>query len=92
MFLGRETVCHLSICRVFLTSLQITQSKPKFNVAALLQEVDGEQDGRATVEENCPKCNNHEAKYSTLQMRSADEGQTIFYECTKCGHVWSVNA
>jgi DNA-directed RNA polymerase I subunit RPA12 len=51
-----------------------------------------ERDARATVEETCPKCGHGHAKYSTLQMRSADEGQTIFYECQGCAHVWSVNA
>jgi len=71
----------------------VTESRPKFNVAALLQENnDRDQDVRATVEEQCPKCKHGLAKYSTLQMRSAEEGQTIFYECLACEHVWSVNA
>jgi DNA-directed RNA polymerase I subunit RPA12 len=46
---------------------------------------------RATVDEDCPKCGNHGLEFYTLQLRSADEGQTVFYECTKCGHKYSQN-
>lgn len=46
---------------------------------------------RATVDEPCPKCGNPEMEFYTLQLRSADEGQTVFYECPKCGHKYSTN-
>lgn len=36
------------------------------------------------VERRCPKCNNDKMSYATLQLRSADEGQTVFYTCTQC--------
>lgn len=36
------------------------------------------------VERVCPKCGNDQMSYATLQLRSADEGQTVFYTCTKC--------
>jgi DNA-directed RNA polymerase I subunit RPA12 len=36
------------------------------------------------VERKCPKCGNDKMSYATLQLRSADEGQTVFYTCTKC--------
>lgn len=36
------------------------------------------------VERQCPQCKNNKMSYATLQMRSADEGQTVFYTCTKC--------
>lgn len=36
------------------------------------------------VERSCPKCGNDKMSYATLQLRSADEGQTVFYTCTNC--------
>ncbi|EGF96895.1 uncharacterized protein MELLADRAFT_54373 [Melampsora larici-populina 98AG31] len=43
------------------------------------------------MDEICPKCSNPQMKYHTLQLRSADEGTTVFYECPKCGHKFSTN-
>lgn len=39
------------------------------------------------IKEDCPKCDNDELTFYTLQLRSVDEGQTVFYECEKCGYV-----
>lgn len=37
------------------------------------------------VEKFCGKCNKlTEQTYFTAQLRSADEGQTVFYRCTEC--------
>ena len=46
---------------------------------------------RATTDEACPKCGNQGMEYYTMQLRSADEGQTVFYECPKCKHKFSIN-
>lgn len=46
---------------------------------------------RATVDEVCPDCGAQGMEFYTLQLRSADEGQTVFYECTECGHKHSTN-
>lgn len=46
---------------------------------------------RATIQEACPKCNHPELSFYTMQLRSADEGQTVFYECSQCGHTYSTN-
>lgn len=50
-----------------------------------------ETESRATIEEPCPKCNNPQMTFFTLQLRSADEGSTVFYECPKCAYKFSTN-
>ncbi|XP_011172012.1 DNA-directed RNA polymerase I subunit RPA12-like [Solenopsis invicta] len=46
---------------------------------------DSEDDAEGPiVERQCPQCQNDKMSYATLQLRSADEGQTVFYTCTKC--------
>ncbi|XP_008775245.2 uncharacterized protein LOC103695639 isoform X3 [Phoenix dactylifera] len=46
---------------------------------------------RAVVNESCPQCHHPQLEYYTRQLRSADEGQTVFYECPECRHKFSVN-
>ncbi|CAJ1950312.1 unnamed protein product [Cylindrotheca closterium] len=46
---------------------------------------------RATIEEPCPRCSCPEVGYYTVQLRSVDEGQTVFYECPTCKYTWSIN-
>jgi DNA-directed RNA polymerase I subunit RPA12 len=46
---------------------------------------------RAEVNEPCPKCDNDRLRFYTMQLRSADEGQTVFYECEKCKFTFSQN-
>jgi len=36
----------------------------------------------------CAKCGNNEAYWRLRQTRSADESETRFLRCTKCGHTW----
>uniref|UniRef100_A0A060T5E3 DNA-directed RNA polymerase subunit n=1 Tax=Blastobotrys adeninivorans TaxID=409370 RepID=A0A060T5E3_BLAAD len=45
----------------------------------------------AIIKEKCPECGNDEMQYQTLQLRSADEGATVFYTCTKCKYRFRQN-
>ncbi|CAB3397754.1 unnamed protein product [Caenorhabditis bovis] len=46
--------------------------------------IEHEDAADAIVEHVCTKCGHNKATYSTMQTRSADEGQTVFYTCLKC--------
>ncbi|KAG7177105.1 DNA-directed RNA polymerase I subunit RPA12-like [Homarus americanus] len=40
--------------------------------------------GQMDNDRECSKCGNIGMSYTTMQLRSADEGQTVFYICPKC--------
>ncbi|XP_028036816.1 DNA-directed RNA polymerase I subunit RPA12 isoform X1 [Bombyx mandarina] len=44
------------------------------------------------VERKCAKCGYDRMSYATLQLRSADEGQTVFYTCIKCKYKETENS
>lgn len=43
----------------------------------------------AVIKETCPNCGREEVRYYTQQLRSADEGSTVFYNC-ECGHKYAL--
>lgn len=63
----------------------------KKRAGAHAQDSDDEADG-PTVERRCPKCAHEKMSYAALQLRSADEGQTVFFTCLKCKYKESENS
>ncbi|GET93510.1 transcription factor S-II-like protein [Leishmania tarentolae] len=52
-----------------------------------------EVDNRIIEEAFCETCGAHRpCKTFARQTRSADEGQTIFFQCTKCSSEWQQNS
>jgi len=41
-------------------------------------------DDGPVAERRCNACGHNQMSYAALQLRSADEGQTVFYTCLKC--------
>uniref|UniRef100_A0A673YQ41 DNA-directed RNA polymerase I subunit RPA12 n=1 Tax=Salmo trutta TaxID=8032 RepID=A0A673YQ41_SALTR len=48
-----------------------------------VEEEDSELKG-AVIDRRCSRCNKEGMVYHTRQMRSADEGQTVFFTCMHC--------
>jgi DNA-directed RNA polymerase subunit M len=48
----------------------------------------GQFDMLPKIKATCNKCQNSEAYYWHVQTRAADEPETRFNRCTKCGHTW----
>lgn len=53
------------------------------NVVKSEHNKDNTEDG-PIAERRCNACGHHQMSYAALQLRSADEGQTVFYTCLKC--------
>jgi DNA-directed RNA polymerase subunit M/transcription elongation factor TFIIS len=59
---------------------RISSSRAKIDYNALYSKLSAGE-ARASVNETCPKCQHGVAWFKSVQMRSADEGETVFYEC-----------
>ena len=55
------------------------------------KEEDDQADG-PVIERKCPKCGHDKMSYAAIQLRSADEGQTVFFTCLKCKYKESENS
>ncbi|KAL1921794.1 uncharacterized protein VTP21DRAFT_10436 [Calcarisporiella thermophila] len=99
---GDDDLLACSLCGTVQSSIDyesfevVTRSSPsvfknalKNKRSVVVQKHKGSND--ATIEEKCPSCGHNEMSFYTMQMRSADEGQTVFYHCRKCGHKYSLN-
>lgn len=77
----------------------IAKSKPSDYSSELrrkrdqFQAIDPEDaKAQATTNMLCDKCGTEqEVRYYEQQLRSADEGTTVFYTCTACGNRWNTN-
>ena len=71
----------------------VTQSKPSDFPSFLRQKLQSSVQAierhniqtDSTIQEPCPKCGREEVRYTNVQLRSVDEGSTIFYMCD-CGY------
>ncbi|XP_051009599.1 DNA-directed RNA polymerase I subunit RPA12 [Acomys russatus] len=53
--------------------------------AAIPTSVDeGSESQGPVIDRRCSRCGHEGMAYHTRQMRSADEGQTVFYTCINC--------
>ncbi|KZT09025.1 DNA-directed RNA polymerase I kDa polypeptide [Laetiporus sulphureus 93-53] len=75
----------------------VTRSHPDAFPSLLRQKgktqtkVHDANDALLKVTERCPECGHMEVYSKELQLRSADEGSTVFYTCVKCKFGWRVN-
>lgn len=84
-------VCGAS-CKDTSTKTITTQSKPTAFPSALrakrseVQTInEADMQTHAVVDERCEKCGREQVRFYTQQLRSADEGSTVFYVCD-CGN------
>ncbi|KAL2006329.1 hypothetical protein VTN00DRAFT_9983 [Thermoascus crustaceus] len=75
----------------------ISESKPNAFPSALrakrsaVQTLTAEdRKTEAIAQHTCAKCGRKEMFYTTVQLRSADEGSTVFYSCV-CGYKETAN-
>ncbi|XP_045620692.1 DNA-directed RNA polymerase I subunit RPA12 [Procambarus clarkii] len=93
---GETVECAVCTFSIFIDSLigRVTSYNVEFTPRGALTaavkkkkvKADDSEFGQMDNDRECSKCGNIGMSYTTMQLRSADEGQTIFYICPKCKH------
>lgn len=65
----------------------ISESKHVSYIATQKTHAPNIEDGFITC-----RCGSKKVKWTEKQMRSADEGSTVFLQCTSCGRKWKMNS
>ena len=60
----------------------VYKQEPKIEVAKKGAEI------LPKIDAECQNCKHDRAYYWTVQTRAADEAETKFLRCEKCGHTW----
>jgi len=63
-------------------------AKQEFNEREVTVLEGDEAAGLPTTNAYCEECGNKIAYWWLRQLRSADESETRFFRCTKCGKTW----
>lgn len=61
------------------------RTKLTSNVEVITAQEDNNREN-ARIRKDCPKCAATEMTWSEAQLRSVDEGTTIFFRCPDCGY------
>ena len=72
------TVAHLNP-----KSLPSSLRSKRSDIRELTKE---DQENQQKSAESCPECDTPNMMFTVAQLRSADEGSTVFYHCLECGH------
>jgi DNA-directed RNA polymerase subunit M len=85
------------VCRKCGYEKKYEEKKDKYKSSVVSMEskkesdiivIEGDVGVLPTTRAHCDKCGNNEAYWWMRQLRSADESETRFYRCTKCGSTW----
>lgn len=92
-------VCHFEVDIRIMEEYEVKyvvefNSPENYREEEKLKKAENTQAEGPVVERRCPKCGNETMSYASLQLRSADEGQTVFYTCTNknCRHKETENS
>ncbi|CAI7605263.1 unnamed protein product [Penicillium bialowiezense] len=95
-----DAILHCDVCgtrnKDTIPQTTVSESKPSAfpsSLRAKQSEVQtlsaDDRKTEAVIEKTCPDCARKEMFYTTVQLRSADEGSTVFYRCV-CGFKYAI--
>ncbi len=79
---------HVCSCGYSTKEKEEIKLKEKTKEKKLVEVISKTIETDPKTSEECPKCENKEAYYWLVQTRAADEAETRFFKCTKCGYKW----